>query len=203
MDMLCFIFCGQDYLNWLTSDILQLFSVMQILTAGAGKRHYFQSIHTCLFQSGGVEGTCYEAVARHTTIWKMTFYQDYLQLWAWVTADSVQVNCSLCPYVLEGVCTAIQIALSLSLSPHHFLYLSIVLYVVLSWTCSQTHTGKCRVTKEDDYYEEVCSNTPKVTKCTKHFYAVFILSLGATKIRHFMILEAILNNAECLWGKWW
>lgn len=46
----CFIFRSQDYLNWLTTDILLLFSVMQILTAGVGKGHYFQSIHICLLQ---------------------------------------------------------------------------------------------------------------------------------------------------------
>lgn len=113
MDMLCFIFCSQDYLNWLTTDILQLFPVMQILTAGGGKGHYFKSIHTCLLHlwiQSGVQ-TCYRAIACHMTIWNMTFYQGHLQLWVWVSADSVRVNCPLCPYVLQGVSTAIQIAL--------------------------------------------------------------------------------------------
>lgn len=32
MDVQYFIFCSQEYLNWLTTDILQLLSVMQILT---------------------------------------------------------------------------------------------------------------------------------------------------------------------------
>lgn len=30
MDVPYFIFCSQEYLNWLTTDILQLLSVMQI-----------------------------------------------------------------------------------------------------------------------------------------------------------------------------
>lgn len=113
---------------------LQLFPVMQILTAGVGTGHYFQSIHTCLFHpwSQSREQTRYGAIACHKTIWKMTFYQDHLQLWVWVSADSVQVNCPLCPYVLQGVCTAIQIAFFLSFSPHPFLYLSVFL--------SLTHT---------------------------------------------------------------
>lgn len=142
MDMLCFIFCSQDYLNWLTTDILQLFLVMQILTAGDGKGHYFQSVHTCLLHLWSQSGmqTGYGAMACHMTIWKMTFYQGHLQLWVWVSADSVQVNCPLCPYVLQGVCTAIQIALSLSLSPHLSLYLSpfLSLWISHAYTCSQT-----------------------------------------------------------------
>ncbi len=123
MDMLCFIFCNQDYLNWLTTDILQLFSVMQILTAGDGKGHYFQSICTCLLHlwSQSEVHTGYGAIAFHMTIWKMTFYQGHLQLCVWVSACSVQVNCPLCPYVLQGVCTTIQIAVFFS--PHLFLFL--------------------------------------------------------------------------------
>lgn len=45
-----FLFRSQDYLNWLTTDILQLFSVMQIRTPGVGKGQHFQSLHTCLLQ---------------------------------------------------------------------------------------------------------------------------------------------------------
>lgn len=58
----------------------------------------------------------YGAIACHMTIWKMTFYQGHLQLWVWVSADSVWVNCPLCPYALQGVRTAIQIAFPLPLS---------------------------------------------------------------------------------------
>lgn len=103
MDMLCFIFCSQNYLNWLNTDILQLLSVMQILTVGDSKGHYFQSIHTCLlhlWRRSEVQ-IGYGAITCHVTIWKMTFYQDHLQLWIWVSANSIQVNCSLCPYVLH------------------------------------------------------------------------------------------------------
>lgn len=115
--MLCFIFC-QDCLSWLTTDILQLFPVMQILNAGDGKGHYSQSINTCLLRLLGLCGvqTGYGAVACHGNIWKMTFYQGHLQLWVWVSADSVQVNCPQCPYVLYCVCTAIQITILLSFS---------------------------------------------------------------------------------------
>lgn len=138
LDMLCFIFCSQDYLNWLTTDISQLFSVMQILTARDGKGQYFQSIHTCLlhvWRESRVE-TGSGVIACHMTIWEMTFYQGHLQLWAWVSADSVQVNCPPCPCVLQGVCTTIQIAIfPIFFSPHLFPYVSLFLSLSLALSC--------------------------------------------------------------------
>ena len=144
LDMLCFIFWSQDYLNWLTTDISQLFSVMQILTARDGKGQYFQSIHTCLlhvWRESRVQ-TGSGVIACHMTIWEMTFYQGHLQLWAWVSADSVQVNCPPCPYVLQGVCTTIQIAIFPIFFPippvHVCLSLFLSLWLSYAYTCSQT-----------------------------------------------------------------
>lgn len=111
MDMLCSIFCSQEYLNWLTTDILRWLSVMQIFTVWDSKGHYFQRIHTCRLHRKRHSGLQigFRAMTPHVTIWKMTFYQDHLLLWIWVSADSIQVNCCLCPYVLQNVCAAIQI----------------------------------------------------------------------------------------------
>lgn len=117
MDMLCFIFWSQDYLNWLTTDILQLFCLIQILTVGVGKGHYFQSIHTCLFQS-----------RVQTGYWSHRLPHDSLEddilsrtsSVVRVSAGSIQVNLSL------SICAERCMHTNFTLPPpspnHHFLY---------------------------------------------------------------------------------
>lgn len=117
MDMLRFIFYNEDYWNWLTTDILQLFPVMQISS--------LQELALCSKDShlplSPPEASPRSSMATgprpwHKTIWKMTFYRDHLQLWEWVSADSARVNRPPCPNVLPGVCTTIQIVFFLSFS---------------------------------------------------------------------------------------
>lgn len=150
LDMLRFIFCSQDYLNWLTTDISQLFSVMQILTARDGKGQYFQSIHTCLlhvWRESQVQ-TGSGVIPYHMTIWEMTFYQGHLQLWAWVSADSVQVNCPPCPCVLQGVCTTIQIAIFPIFLHPTCSCMSLSFSLTLSGSLMHTHAHKHFVHRE-------------------------------------------------------
>lgn len=101
-----------------------------------------------LWSQSGVH-TGYGAIACHMTIWKMTFYQGHLQLCIWVSADSVQVNCPLCPYVLQGVCTTIQIAFSLFHPPTSS---CICRSLRLSHACMLTNIQRKKknsITKED------------------------------------------------------
>lgn len=119
--LLCFIFYSQDYLNWLTTDILQLFSVMQILTAGVGKGHYFQSIHTCLLQSGAQTGCRATWPFQRWHFIKTIFSGKY----GWVPiafrsiVPCVHMGCkvSALPYKLHS---------SVSFSLHHFLCLPLL-----------------------------------------------------------------------------
>lgn len=124
MDTLWFIFCSQDYLNWLTTDILQLLSVMQILTVGDSKGHYFQRIHT-FHLSESVWGADW-LQGYNLPRDKVTFYQVHLQLWIWVSADRSFAPCvhmwfkmPVLPYELFSLflhfppCLPVSVSLSL------------------------------------------------------------------------------------------
>lgn len=121
MDMLCFIFCSQDYLNWLTTDILLLLSVMQILTVGDSKGHYFQRIHTCLFHPRRHSGVQigYRAITCHVTRWhfiRTIFSCEY----GWVQTGHLP-PVSIC--AARCLHCRTRCFLSFFILPHVFLYL--------------------------------------------------------------------------------
>lgn len=75
-----YIVLPRHNVNWLASDILQLLSVMQILTVGWGKRALFSK--ESQLPPSSIEpvwgAVAYGTIDSHMTIWKMTFYQDRL-----------------------------------------------------------------------------------------------------------------------------
>jgi len=170
MDILCFIFCSQDYLNWLTTDILQLLHGMQILTEVMAKGIIFK-VFTHAF--AGVQNT---GLGGHN-LPHDNLKDDILSRPSSVVSmgECIRRSGQLSPvsiqYVLQGVWTAIQIALSLSFHPS-------ISCISLSFCGQLSHSHKhCWLyrdrqifkKKENYRYEVICRNQQgKGIKLTKH-----------------------------------
>lgn len=103
MDVQYFTFCSQEYLNWLTTDILQLLSVMQILTEWDVAMDIISwgltpalsiSVETFWAQPG------FRPLRAMWLFERWHFSRTHLPLWIWVSGYRTQVNSFLCQHCL-------------------------------------------------------------------------------------------------------
>lgn len=200
-----FIFSNQDYLNWLTTDILQLFSVIQILTAGNGKGHYIFKVVTPAFSvyGAGLARTGYgrlkdDILSKPSPVVSMGEYRQ----------RSGQLSpCHLCckvsgmPYKLPSPSPfhPTTSCSSLSLSP-----IGSLMHAHAHKHCLQRDTYS--VNRDDYSWEAIWRNYhSKGVKLTKYLCAsnwadnkIIFCAEEASWFR-----KTIVKNSKCLRVKWW